>query len=260
MDKNLKSLKQKEARKMLEHVTFTSENKQAVLNKIHSYKKRGRAIPQVILTIFSLFVAGGLYFFIQESQQNLESITDSVTSPEVVYVSSTDSTFTVEWLSDAMDRGNHDYSTFHHSLLVVDSNIPQLTRGKVVYYEMPKEVRDVNPDIPERYIGRVVALPGETVKIMNGQVWINGKKLDTFYGEATMHGLNEESYFEKISSENVENEESIRSSFNIDMKEIKIKENELFILVDQWWRGTDSRTYGPLSQDAILGIVLGYEE
>lgn len=262
MDEKLKSLKQKETLKMWEHVTFTRENKQAVLRKINTSKKSKMFLPQVVFIVFCLFVAGGLYSIIQKdgNKQNIEIITDSVTSSEVAFVSSTESTFTVEWLSDAMDRGNHDYSTAHHSLLVVDPNLSQLTRGKVVYYKMPKSARDVDQNLPEYYIGRVVALPGETIEIIEGQVWIDGKILDTFYGEATMHGLNEESYFEKILSENIVNEESTRNSFNIDMEAIKIKENELFILVDQWWRGTDSRLYGPLSQESILGVVLGYEE
>jgi signal peptidase I len=34
----------------------------------------------------------------------------------------------------------------------------------------------------------------------------------------------------------------------------------VFILVDQWWRGTDSRDFGPLSIKKIEGIVIGYEE
>ena len=51
-----------------------------------------------------------------------------------------------------------------------------------------------------------------------------------------------------------------REYFRTNMEAITLKENEYFVLVDQWWRGTDSRTFGPIQHDNIEGIIIGHEE
>ena len=130
----------------------------------------------------------------------------------------------------------------------------------MVYYQTPPEVIKSNPSTPEKYIGRVVGLPGETVEIANGQVYIDGGLLDTFYGIATMHGWNEEEYFNKVPSKNNPNEQLTRDYFNTNMNAVNVNENTVFILVDQWLRGTDSRDFGSLPIEEIEGIVVGYLE
>ena len=60
-----------------------------------------------------------------------------------------------------------------------------LQRGDVIYYQMLDSELEKNENLPKMYLGRVVGLSDETVKIENGQVYINDKKLDTFYGVAT---------------------------------------------------------------------------
>ena len=75
-----------------------------------------------------------------------------------------------------------------------------------------------------------------------------------------MHGLNEEEYFNNVPSRNIANEQLTRDYFKTYMNPVTVKENNVFILVDQWWRGIDSRDYGPLSLEKIEGIVIGYEE
>lgn len=84
--------------------------------------------------------------------------------------------------------------------------------------------------------------------------------LDTFYGAATMHGMKEEEYFEKMGATNIENEQATRDYFRTNMEAIKVKENTVFILVDQWWRGIDSRSFGLLEVSLIDGVVVGYED
>ncbi len=75
-----------------------------------------------------------------------------------------------------------------------------------------------------------------------------------------MHGLNETAYFEKMESDNIADEEVVRAYFSTDMSPVTIGENEVFVLVDQWWRGTDSKDYGPLRIDQIIGVVKGYAQ
>jgi len=190
----------------------------------------------------------------------LETITDNITPERLETAPQNEHTFLIEWGIDSMDRGNHDFESHEHGQLVVSTDFDELQRGQAVYYHMPSSVIAKNSAVPEMYIGRVVGLPGETVEIKGGQVYIDGKKLDTFYGKATMNGLGEEEYFNKTPRSAIANEKSTREYFNMDMAAVTVEENTVFILVDQWWRGYDSREYGPLPIEEIEGIITGTAE
>lgn len=57
---------------------------------------------------------------------------------------------------------------------------------------------------------------------------------------------------------NIEDEQAIWDYFEMDMEPIEVEENTVFVLVDQWWRGVDSKDFGLLPLDRIEGKVLGY--
>lgn len=190
----------------------------------------------------------------------LEAITDDITPERLETAPQNEHTFLIEWGIDSMDRGNHDFESHEHGKLVVSTDFDGLQRGQAVYYRMPSSVIAKNPGVPELYIGRVVGLPGETVEIKGGQVYIDGKKLDTFYGKATKWGLGEDAYFEQTPKRSIANEQATRDYFNMDVEPVTVKENTVYLLVDQWWRGTDSRNFGPLPIEEIEGIITGTAE
>ena len=72
-----------------------------------------------------------------------------------------------------------------------------------------------------------------------------------------MHGLGEEEYFNTVPRSAIVNEQSTREYFNMNMAAVSVKENTVFILVDQWWRGYDSREFGPLPIGEIEGVIIG---
>lgn len=206
----------------------------------------------------------------------LPALTDPDTVPEIEMVEAKENTILVEWGSDAMDRGNHDYDTITNSSLVVEIGYQEVNRGDVVYYKTPESAISKNQQLPEYYIARVAGLPGETVAIRDGQVYIDDKKLDTFYGAATSLGLSKDEYF-KMVEQNVEegtlttdievseeeqiswvNVDSMKEYFATSMEPVKVSNEAVFVLVDQWWRGTDSRDFGELPLETIEGKVLGY--
>lgn len=224
-------------------------------------------LPAIISIVVLLSIVIGVFTLLQNEfeigsgSSPISSMTDPFTSEKLSIVSQTDDTFLIEWGSDSMDRGNHDFDTITHSKLVVTPVVEELKRGQVVYYHTPPvQLENKDANIPDMYIGRVVGLPGETVEIKNGQVYIDEQLLDTFYGKATMHGLNEEEYFIKTDPKNITNEQSTREYFNTQMDAVTVQENTVFILVDQWWRGIDSRFYGTLPIEEIEGVVIGYEK
>ncbi|AIY05411.1 hypothetical protein Plano_1446 [Planococcus sp. PAMC 21323] len=205
-----------------------------------------------------------------------EVLTDVQTKPSTEMVVAKENTKLVEWESDAMDRGNHDYNTLTHSSLVVEIGYEEANRGDIVYYKTPESAISKNPQLPEYYIARVVGLPGETVEIRKGQVYVDDKKTDTFYGVATDKGLEKDEYF-KMAELNIEdgtwttdvkvsekeritwvNMDAKEENFNTTMEPVKISNEAVFVLVDQWWRGIDSREFGELPIKDIEGKVLGY--
>ncbi len=236
---------------------FTEKQKRQILSHIKNNNVKVKHRPFVPTAVFSLFLVVFSLVLFQLYNKNefafkADSISDPLTSPTIEHVVATEKDFLIDWLSDSMDRGNHDYITTAHSKLVVTSTTDNLKRGDVIYFEKSSK----------NYIARVVALPGEQIEIKNGQVFINEKKLDVFYGVATVRGLNEKQFFDAINSTNSTNInlESKKEYFSTDMALAAVQENTYFVLVDQWWRGVDSRTLGPIHIDEIKGVVLGYQE
>ncbi|WNQ13848.1 signal peptidase I [Paenibacillus aurantius] len=162
-------------------------------------------------------------------------------------------------MNDNMERGNKEFSGVG---VVIDqghykSNPVQ--RGDIVYYKNPQAAKS-NNGLQNNEISRVVALPGESIRIEQGQLYINGKKLDTFYGQAHWGGM-DLAQLKKQSS----NSEAVKSVIKIiqesdetNKQELKIPDGQYYIIGDNWIRSGDSRHFGPISKDSILGKVKGY--
>jgi signal peptidase I len=183
------------------------------------------------------------------------------TKPVIELVEPLENSLLLEWQSDNMDRGNHDYDTTFHSRLVVDIDYTDVKRGDVIYFSTP-EFTSANPGatILDYQISRVVGLPGETIEIKDGKVFINDRKLDYFYSNASYFGMEEEQYFEKVTHNSKADEENWREYFSTDMESIWIPDNAMFVLGDSWWRSFDSRNFGAVPIDNIKGKVLGYKK
>jgi hypothetical protein len=186
------------------------------------------------------------------------SITDSETQQMPILLKKQDlaTNMTIfEFRSDAMQRNGK----FPINLVVDHSYYQQkeIKRGDIVYIELPESVvrKDHEKygkkstdeaietklvEIERKQAFRVVGLPEETVGIKQGQVSINDKILDTFYGK--------EYYWEQVKDK----------SKAVTMKEdVKLTPNQYFLLSDQWWR---SGVIGPIPKEYIKGKIVGYVE
>lgn len=105
----------------------------------------------------------------------------------------------------------------------------ELQRGDVVVFRYPK-----NPK--QYFIKRVIALPGEKIKIADGKV--------TVYNNDSPDGiiLNENQYL----SENLNTNGEI---------EKQLADDEYFVMGDNRLFSHDSRSWGPLGKDYIVGKV-----
>lgn len=223
---------------------------------------RRSILPKVVFLLLLCTVAFTIYFLVPGTmpQQQTQPLVDQQTPIELTTATGSADAYLIDWKADAMDRGNHNFNTDFHGKLIVEPNFSTIDRGDPVYFKMPK-VELENPDalLPATSIARIVGLPGETVEIKKGQVYINGQPLDAFYGRATMHGLTEDAYFKKIDAKRIESEQQTRAYFNTDLKAVRVKENAVFVLVDEWWRGIDSQDFGLLPLTEIEGVIIGHE-
>ncbi len=95
-------------------------------------------------------------------------------------------------------------------------------RGEVIVFKNPRNES-------EFYIKRVIGLPGEKVDIKNNKVFINGVELEEKY---LPEGL-------KFNGD---------SSFNLNY-------DEYFVMGDNRPQSYDSRSWGPLKQNEIIGAA-----
>lgn len=209
----------------------------------------------IISLVSALAVIIGFVYIIvakplgEMSANGVSKISDHQTLEILPEVNVLGDMFTIEWLSDSMDRGNHDLDTSVHGNLVVSTNVEAHERGNIIYYQHDDD----------KHIGRIVGLPGETVEIKEGQVYIDGKLLQTFYGVATSGGLTKDEYFARVTAENV-NIKEMEKYFQTSMDAIEVQEDTLFVLVDMWWRGKDSQELGLIPLDQVEGQIIGYEK
>ncbi len=120
---------------------------------------------------------------------------------------------------------------FDREYLVIDElsyRFRAPTRGDVVVFHYPK-------DPTQFFIKRVIALPGETVEIVDGKVKI--------YNDVHPNGviLNETAYLDQ--------------DFTAASQTVTLKPNELFLLGDNRSSSLDSRFFGPVDQKYIVGRV-----
>ena len=76
-------------------------------------------------------------------------------------------------------------------------------------------------------IKRVIGLPNETIEIIDGKVYIDGKKIDDPYG----------------------------NGITSDYPKTKLKNNEYFVMGDNRENSRDSRSIGPIKKDDIKGTT-----
>jgi signal peptidase I len=100
-------------------------------------------------------------------------------------------------------------------------HISSIERGDVVVFRYPRD--------PEKsYIKRVIALPGDRLRIDRGQIWLNGRPLREEYVP-------------------------LRYRDTRSMPEIIVPADSYFMMGDHRSISSDSREFGPVARDLIYG-------
>lgn len=89
-----------------------------------------------------------------------------------------------------------------------------------------------HPATPERkLIKRVIGLPGEKLQISKGEIWINHRPVQT----------------------SAVNRDRPNIPFNRPMETVLIPENCFFVIGDNWGTSLDSRDFGPVHINDVIG-------
>jgi signal peptidase I len=100
-------------------------------------------------------------------------------------------------------------------------HLSAIERGDVVVFRYPRD--------PEKsYIKRVIALPGDRIRIDHGTVWVNGRPLREDYVP-------------------------LRYRDSRSMPEMVVPEDSYFMMGDHRSISSDSREFGPVARDLIYG-------
>lgn len=102
-------------------------------------------------------------------------------------------------------------------------------RGDVIVFKDPQ---DTSLD----FIKRVIGLPGDTVELVNGKVYVNQQQIQESYIASTI-----------VTTGN---------SFLPDNQEITVPANDYFVLGDNREVSSDSRSWGYVPKNEIIGRVI----
>jgi signal peptidase I len=105
-------------------------------------------------------------------------------------------------------------------------------RGDVVVFVFPE-------DQTKDFIKRVVAIPGDTVEVRSGILYLNGRRVPDPHA-----------HFEKSASERPPGSQADY------MTPLKLASNQYFMMGDNRDHSYDSRFWGPITRDAIEGRAM----
>ena len=106
--------------------------------------------------------------------------------------------------------------------VLMNKNLGELKRGDIVNFLYPK-------DKSKQYIKRIVGLPNEKIEIHNGTVFINDSEIEEPYVDQNLN----------------QSKQNTRAQI--------IPENQYFVLGDNRDNSSDSRAWGTLQKELIVG-------
>lgn len=115
--------------------------------------------------------------------------------------------------------------TYQDNDFVMIANYKKIKRFDIVAFVPPGQTKD-------RYVKRVIGLPGDRVDYLNGELFINDIPVEDEFSKDTADFLFEEHFDQKV-----------------------IPKNSYFVLGDNRTNSKDSRTFGWVDQQEITGVV-----
>lgn len=126
---------------------------------------------------------------------------------------------------------------FRFSIVVGDSMEPTLSNGNVLLVDLRADIERYDIVVFKHegkyLVKRVIGCPGETVQIMENVIYING--------EPIKDSVNVQMDIDK---------------YGLAKEPVALKENEYFVLGDNRNNSNDSRAFGAINENIILGVAV----
>jgi signal peptidase I len=129
-------------------------------------------------------------------------------------------------------NGDSMYPTFENRDRIIVNRMSEIERFDMVVFDAP--------DADELYIKRVIGLPGDSIEVKHDVLYINGKEVEEPYLEYNK----KESEFDFLTNDFTLEETT---------GETVIPEEMLFVMGDNRLYSKDSRSFGLISNDALVG-------
>lgn len=248
-----------------EEPRFNEPLKRRILNNMKEERRspnrfgtfQSAAVLVLLLTVATLFLVlnlngdGAAPTGPTGTTDELPALTDADTVEEIeIFTEYEEPQEVFEFGYDGMDRGNYEY--YEHPLLIDPEAYQEKepARGDVIIHE--SEFFDGKG----RTVSRIIALPGETVEVVDGQIYINDQKLETFYGQAHRRGYssNEEYNEALIKGGASQNIDSMKDILSQSIEAFTLGEGEVYVTGDDWFRSRQET----VKVDEIEAEVLGY--
>jgi signal peptidase I len=181
-------------------------------------KKQGSVVREIVETaLIAILIFVGVRTLVLNFRVDGSSMLPSLVNGEMLLVNrnsyeSYDLYTLVDWLPGVEHADAKEFTPFDGP-----------HRGDVVVFNPP-----VTSDKP--YIKRVIGLPGDTVEIKDGGVWVNGVELDESY----LHGDTTDCQPRACDP-------------------VVVPEGSVFVLGDNRAHSSDSRYFGPVKISSIVG-------
>ncbi len=120
---------------------------------------------------------------------------------------------------------------YDHEYLIIDEisyRFSEPQRGEIVVFRYPNDPRQF-------FIKRIIGLPGERVVVSGGQVTIHNQ--------------------ENPDGRLLDESEYLTTSFTPGDKDVQLGDDEFFLMGDNRNASMDSRSFGPVSRDFLIGRV-----
>lgn len=186
----------------------------------------------IVLLVLAIFIL--IFNALKEVNNKLYNVFDII-----LYISNVFSILfivTTTIISPVKVNGSSMETTFHDGQILFISRINKLENNDiVVFYLEDEDLEGLSNSVKNRLtdillIKRVIAIPGDTITVNNGRIRVNGELM---VGNA------------------------YQSDFTSELVDGKVPENYIFVLGDNRDNSTDSRVFGLVPLDNVVGYVVG---
>ncbi|MGE6259377.1 signal peptidase I [Heyndrickxia sporothermodurans] len=141
------------------------------------------------------------------------------------------------------------YFVFTPSIVVGQSMMPNLQDGNRIIVSKLSDIKRFDeivfnaPDSDEHYVKRVIGLPGDHIEMKNDVLYINGKA----YKEPYLEG----------NRKNLPPNNKLTGDFTLEeiIQKKEVPKGYLFVLGDNRLVSKDSRIFGVIPMDSVIGKV-----